>query len=123
MTTPAGVALVVCMCGRTVTEVTASDRCACAPRITQPCEQCRDLVVRFALDRTVKTGRVLVMQTYDLATCKVDEAATQVILDFEPGNRGADRGGEPQDPSILKRALAMRRSAAQAKEASLGYCQ
>lgn len=120
MTTPAGVMLVICMCGRTVTEV-ASDGCPCGPRITQPCDHCRDLVLRFGgLDRAIKPGRVLVMQTYDLAAGKVDEGATRVIFDYEPGNRGADRGGEPQDPSILKAALSERRARAQAKEASHG---
>lgn len=120
MTTPAGVALVVCMCGRVVTEVRSADACACAPRITQPCEQCRNIVVRFGPLGDVKTARLLVMQTYDLAACKVIEDAVQIVLDFETGNRGADRGGELLDPNVLKQALAARRAKAAARDEMQG---
>lgn len=120
MTTAAGVSLVVCMCGRIVSEVRSEGACACRTCVTQPCEQCRDIVARWGLDGEVKKGRLLVMQTYDLDSCKVVEGAVQIVIDFEPGNRGEDRGGESLDPNVLRRALAARRAAAAARAETTG---
>lgn len=114
--TSAGVSLIVCMCGRIVTEVTSTGPCnGCGQRITQPCEQCRDMVLRWHFEGSVRRGRLLVMQTYDLSTGKVDESAVQIVLDYEAGNRGANRGGELLEPSVLKRVLSARRAEAAAK--------
>ena len=80
-------------------------------RLRLKCDMCRDTILKHHPDfLDVSPGRLLVMQTIDLAEGEVDPGQVGIFKDHARGDRSATRGGEGLPRRVLDEALALARS-------------
>ena len=96
------------MCGRAIGELLCDGKPA-RGLLRIPCYLCRDVVHEFYYHRAVPRGRLLVIQTIDLATAAVLPEEAAVFLNSVPGDRSESRGGERLAADVLIEALRLRR--------------